>query len=175
MAPEDPQARINRGWVLDALDRPADAEADFAGALKLSPRNPEALAGLGYALARRGRGTEAQERASMALLWSENDYRIIHNVACVYGQLSATEPARQRQHEDMAIALLERAMEYSRSSWTAVSEVDLIATETTALPPALRQRAEFKQLLSVSASASAPAAPRTAAAGTTAVHAERRQ
>ena len=112
----------------------------------------------------------------MALLWAENDYRIIHNVACIYGQLSATDPARQRQHEDIAIALLDRAMEFSRSSWSSLSEADLIAAETVAFPPALRKRAEFQQLLSMSPAASPSAAPgASAAGGATASRAERRE
>jgi tetratricopeptide (TPR) repeat protein/tRNA A-37 threonylcarbamoyl transferase component Bud32 len=169
LSPTDPQPRINRGWVLDALDRAADAETDFAAAIKLVPHDPEALAGLGYVFARRGRAAEARERASMALLWSGNDYRIVHNVACIYGVLSAADPAQQRQYEDMTIALLERAMESSRNSWGSVSETDLIAGETLAFPPALRQRAEFKHFLS-SARERAAAAPAPAP-----VNAERRE
>jgi hypothetical protein len=68
---------------------------------------------------------------------------------------------------------LERAMEVSRTSWSAVSKADPIAAESTAIAAALRQQEEFKQLLPMSPGTSSPGRRRVAAAAVHAVHAER--
>ena len=145
IAPDDCQPLINRGWCNEALNHLDQARDDFTKALQLVPNQPEAVTGLGYVDARLGRGAEAQRQASLAVLQSNGDYRILHNVACIYAQLSLTDPARAQLHQDAAIALLDQAIVKWRQGWRGRSEIELIQEEP-AFPAAMRQRADFKKL-----------------------------
>jgi hypothetical protein len=93
-------------------------------------------------------------RASLALLADPNDYRILHNVACVYAGLSTIDSTHATTHQDAAIRLLERAITAWRSGWGGPDEVELIGDEP-AFPPSMRQREDFKRLLQPSQSTSA--------------------
>jgi tetratricopeptide (TPR) repeat protein len=146
LAPGTAQLYVNRGWSLDAANRLADAEADFRKALALSPDHAEATAGLAYVLARQGQRDEAQQRASLALLTDPNEYRVLHNVACVYAALSTTDATRATTHQDAAIRLLERAITLWRAGWGGPDEMELIRDEP-AFPQSMRQREDFKRLL----------------------------
>jgi tetratricopeptide (TPR) repeat protein len=154
LAPADAQLYVNRGWSLDAANRLPDAEADFRKALELSPDHAEAMTGLAYVLARQGQRDEAQQRASLALLADPKDYRILHNVACVYAALSTTDSTRATTHQDAAVRLLERAITAWRGGWGGPDEVELIRDEP-AFPKSLRRREDFKRLLQPSQSAAA--------------------
>jgi tetratricopeptide (TPR) repeat protein len=145
-APEDAQTIVNRGWTYESLDRLEDARRDFAKALSVEPSQVEAMTGLGYVEARLGHIADAQAQASVAILQSAGDYRILHNAACIYGQLSVTDPQRAAVHQDTAMQLLGRAVEAWHQSWSGHSEIDLIRDES-AFPPSMRQRADFKALI----------------------------
>ena len=153
LSPDNPQPLINRAWVNVALDRLDAAQSDFAAALRITHDQAEALSGLGYVAARAGRGREAQLEASLALVNGNNDYRILHNVACIYAQLSLTDRARAAAHEDAAINLLQRAVDSWRRGWRGPHELDLIRGEV-AFPASLRQREEFRMLLAEPAASS---------------------
>jgi tetratricopeptide (TPR) repeat protein len=154
LAPTNAQLYINRGWSLDAANRLADAEADFREALELSPDHAEAMTGLAYVLARQGHREEAQRRAALALVADPNEYRILHNVACVYAALSMVDSSRATTDQDAAVRLLERAIAAWRGGWGGPDEVERIRDEL-AFPQSMRQREDFKRLLQPSQSISA--------------------
>jgi serine/threonine protein kinase/tetratricopeptide (TPR) repeat protein len=143
--PTDPQLLTNRGWSYEAMDRLAEAEADFTCALRLAPTSGEALAGLGYVEARLSRSSPAQRHAALAVLHGGRDYLVLHNVACIYAKLATMDPNNTRTHEEAAITLLARALEIWRTTLTGPNEIELIALES-AFAPALRARPEFQAL-----------------------------
>jgi Flp pilus assembly protein TadD len=148
LKPDDPQLLVNRGWVNEALDRVDAAAADFSAALALDERNAEAFVGLAYIDARRGRNSDAQRRAALALLHGGNDYLILHNVACVYAKLAtAAQTDGGASQEQAAIDLLSRAVSNWRGAWTGPNELELIEIEV-AFPASMRARPEFKRLIS---------------------------
>jgi tetratricopeptide (TPR) repeat protein len=146
LAPDNPQILINRGWVNETLNRFPAATADFAAATRLSPNHPEALTGLGYIAARTGNAREAQLDASLAQLVADRDYLILHNVACIYAQLSVTDPTHAAMHENAAIDRLNRSIDLWQRGWGGVHEIDQIKSDV-AFPASLRKRPDFINLL----------------------------
>jgi tetratricopeptide (TPR) repeat protein len=146
LSPANAQALVNRGWVNEKLNRLEAAQADFAAALRINSDHAEALSGLGYIAARSGNSREAQLEASLALVNGNNDYRILHNVACIYAQLSVTDRVRAAAHEDAAMDMLARAVDSWRRGWAGPHEMDLIRGEV-AFPASLRKRPDFQNLL----------------------------
>jgi Flp pilus assembly protein TadD len=140
LAPDDPQVLINRGWQWVNLNRDREAQADFAAALKLAPKNSEALTGIGYVDARQNRHFDAERHAALALLGGADDYMILHNVACIYAELSRVDNARQAEREDAALAMLERAVSLWRQAQGGPDEMQLIQNES-AFSVSFRQRA----------------------------------
>lgn len=65
--PGDVDARLNRGLALLALDRPAEAEADFLAVLYAAPDYVDARIGLARAAQRRGDLVQAEVEAGRAL------------------------------------------------------------------------------------------------------------
>ena len=57
---------------------------------------------------------EATCAANQALFYEADNYAILHNVACIYAELSRVEKAREKQHQDQAMDLLRRAVELCR-------------------------------------------------------------
>jgi tetratricopeptide (TPR) repeat protein len=153
LAPDNPQVLINRGWVNERLNRFPAATADFAAAIRLSPNHAEALTGLGYIAARTGNTREAQLEASLAQIVADRDYRILHNVACIYGQLSVTDPTHAAMHENTAIDRLNRSIDLWQRGWGGVHEIDQIKSEV-AFPASLRARKDFQNLLAGGSSGS---------------------
>jgi tetratricopeptide (TPR) repeat protein len=158
LAPDDPQPVINRGWLRINLEQLEEAQRDFTESLKLFPDNVEALAGLGYINVRQNRPLEAQRYASLALLHGSTDYAVLHNVACIYAQLSVVDPPRAAAHEDAALDLLRRAIDMWRTGPGGPDEIELMRGER-AFGPSLRARAEFKSLLAMPAAAAPTSAP----------------
>ena len=78
--------------------------------MRLDPTNAEAHSGLGYMSSSCKKIDEALEHANLATLWAA-DYRVLHNVACIYAKLSVLEKDRRESYEDMAIAQLARGVE----------------------------------------------------------------
>jgi hypothetical protein len=83
----------------------------------------------------------------LALLNGGSDYLILHNVACIYAMISRGESTRRTEHEDVALAMLRRALELSRREHDFQREIQLIQREP-AFAVSLRQRPEFKNLAS---------------------------
>jgi tetratricopeptide (TPR) repeat protein len=154
-APPDLAVKVHtkRAWVYaQSLEPPqlGKARDDFAEAVRLDPAHADAHAGLAYVRALGGAPAEAQREGALALLHGGDDYLILHNVACVYAELSRVDRGQSRQHQDMAIDLLRRAAELCRRAGDGVKEVDNIRAE-----PSLRvlsTRQDFKQLIAGSGS-----------------------
>jgi tetratricopeptide (TPR) repeat protein len=148
--PRDLEARVlsKRGWILaQSPERPQQEKAQeaFAALLRLEPHNPDARAGLGYLAARRKSATEAQREVVHGLLDGAGDYLALHNLACIYAELSQADKAQVKQHQDVAIALLRRAVEVWRRGGAGPSEIQLIRGEPSF--KSLRDREDFKKLL----------------------------
>jgi hypothetical protein len=75
----------------------------------------------------------SQCEAAEALCHGEDDYVILHNVACVYAQLSQVEKGQARQHQDVALDVLRRAVASCRRAGDGDAELRNIQ-----LDPALR-------------------------------------
>jgi Flp pilus assembly protein TadD len=149
--PRDLEAKIlsKRGWVLAQSPGPAQREKArkaFAALLHLEPHSADARAGLGYLAALHKSPAEAQREAAHALLnGAGGDYLALHNLACVYAELSRTDKSQAKQHQDVAIALLRRAVALWRRGGPGPNEIDLIRRDSSFEP--LQDREDFKQLL----------------------------
>jgi tetratricopeptide (TPR) repeat protein len=138
-----------RGWAFATTKQFEQARADFTDALRLAPQNAESHAGLGYVLALLGSAELARAEASSALLWGTEDYLVLHNVACIYGQLSMLATGAKLEHENVALVTLQRAAQLSRDRSGGPNEIALMIHEE-AFPDSLRSRPEFKSLISES-------------------------
>jgi Flp pilus assembly protein TadD len=146
----DVEARLlsKRGWILAQSSERSQqdkAQEDFASLLRLEPHNADAHAGLGYLAARRKSATEAQRETVHALLTGYGDYLALHNLACIYAELSLADRGQEKQYQDTAIALLQRAVELWRRGGTGPNEIGLIRGELSFKE--LRKRKEIKKLI----------------------------
>jgi len=149
-APTDLKVKVllKRGWLrAQSLTPPQHDKAreDFAEALRLGPRNAEAHTGLGYLLALQKLPAEAQREAAQALLRGAGDYLTLHNVACIYAELSSFDKGQANQHAEMAIALLRRAVELWGRRKVGPNELALIRVEKSF--ELLRKRQEIQELI----------------------------
>jgi serine/threonine protein kinase/Tfp pilus assembly protein PilF len=139
---------LQRGWVYaQSLNppRPDKARDDFTEVLRLDPGNAYAHTGLGYLWACRQRPAEAQREAAQAMLHGAGDIPILHNVACIYAELSRIDKGQANQHADMAMTLIHRAVELWRRGGAGQDEMALIRAEPSFKP--LRTREDFRKLL----------------------------
>jgi Tfp pilus assembly protein PilF len=139
-----------RGWIFVQLSPPQldKAREAFAAMLDLKPSPVDAVdarAGLGYVAALGKSGTEAQREVAYALLNGRGDYMALHNLACTYMQLSQQERPQAKEHQDMALALLRRAVELARRGGRGPEEIKAIQGDPDLKP--LEKRQEFKELL----------------------------
>src|SRR5262249_27903590 len=139
IAPKDVKLLIKRGWAYLMFNRRDDAIADFEAAARVEPDNAEAHAGSGYVRALRKLHPEAQREAELALLHGTDDYMVVHNVACIYAELSLSSGGQSSADQEVAIALLRRAVSLSKKGDKKPSEVDLMKNEPAFQP--LRNRA----------------------------------
>ena len=144
-APDNLQLRNQRGWAYVSARQFDHAAEDFQEVLQRSPQNAEAHTGLGFLLASRGERTEAERAAARAILYGGNNYLVLHNVACIYGELSRTESERTVECENMALAALERAVARYRQDPRGPDEIALLRQEPAF--PRARRRTEFQRLL----------------------------
>lgn len=149
--PQDPQLRNMRAWVHANSHELDAAQSDFEAILDSAPDNAEAHAGLGFVLAELGREDDSRREASVALLAATDDQLLLHNIACIYGRLSAAKPERSDEYENLAIALLQRAVSISRTNPMGLdaNEITLLRSESS-FPDSLKHRPEFGGLLEVS-------------------------
>jgi hypothetical protein len=85
-----------------------------------------------------------------ALRRGSDDYLILHNLACVFAELSRSEGAEARLWQDLALALLDRAVqlwktEVARQGSATANERELMRTDPALRP--LHSRSEFQKLL----------------------------
>jgi tetratricopeptide (TPR) repeat protein len=147
---ENVKLLIKRGWILTQGVRPPqynEAQADFAKAIHVEPKNADAHTGLGYVRARQGARDDARHEAALALLHGGGDYLVLHNAACIYGELSRADDGRVTEHQDLALATFQRAVELWRRDRAGPNEINQIKEEKKSLPKPLIERAEFEQLL----------------------------
>jgi Flp pilus assembly protein TadD len=147
LAPDKSRPRLARAWAYEELGRHDAARADFKAALLLDATLPQAHAGLGYVEAGAGNAVEALGEASSAVLHGGTDYLVLHNVACVYAALAASDPARRRLHKDSTIDALASAIRESRNVLAEPNELQLIEQEQVLKQASLRARPEFRALL----------------------------
>ena len=100
---------------------------------------------MGYIRALQKLAPAAQQEADLALLHGGDKYLILHNVACIYAALSETGGPQAVANQDVAVALLRRAVQLWTRAESGPSEIDLIKGESAFRP--LRERADFKELL----------------------------
>ncbi len=146
LSPNQPQLLIDRGWTLQKSNQLDAARNDFSSAIALDTASPEAHVALGYLEACAHNPHRAQQEAPEALLSGSSDFLVLHNVACIYGELSRPASADQLNFQNAAILTLHRAIELYQSSTLGPDEIQLINTEP-AFPPALRNRQDFQRLL----------------------------
>lgn len=140
-------AYLLRAHVEELQGRDGDARADYGAVISGDPANAEAHAGLGYIAACEKSYVQAQDESAQALRYGADDYLILHNVACIYAEMSRTDLPHRTEYEDLAIATLGKALEVWRSHGAVdPDEVQLIEREP-AFPASLRQRPEFQQLI----------------------------
>jgi len=146
LEPLDAQSRINRGWAYQKLGNYEQSRADFDAVLRSDPTSAEAHAGLGYVEACQKSYGEAPQEAARALLYGADDYLILHDVACIYAEMSRTDVSRESEQQNVAIAILAQARELWLSGKSGPDEIQLIEQEP-AFPPSLRARSDFQKLL----------------------------
>ncbi len=114
-------------------------------AIQVEPANAEAHTGLCFVrAAAKAPAASAQQEADLALLHAadlppEKRYLILHNIACIYATLAQNDPARAAAHEDVAVALLRRALDLWKRAGTGLNEIQLIQEEPS-FPAKLRER-----------------------------------
>jgi tetratricopeptide (TPR) repeat protein len=142
------QVHSKRGWIYaQALEPPQHdkARAAFAAALRLDPAHANAHAGLGYLNALRKSVSGAQREATQALWYGAGNYYVVHNVACIYAELAQIDARQAKQHQDLAMALLQDAVNLCRNAGGGTTEIDSIRGDMSLQD--LSGRPDFKKLL----------------------------
>jgi tetratricopeptide (TPR) repeat protein len=122
LEPNHSQLHIKRGIV--ALERKKDykqARADFEAAERSDSERDraEALTWLGILQVREKPGPGALEAAARALLYVPDkdgrpDFFVVHQVARIFAELAAAEPATKREREDICLEHLHREIALAR-------------------------------------------------------------
>jgi tetratricopeptide (TPR) repeat protein/tRNA A-37 threonylcarbamoyl transferase component Bud32 len=163
-APKNLRLRANRGWahVNDPSKNYGEAREDFTVAIGVEPRTAferlvvaDAHTGLGYIHACKGETTKALEEATRATLAARtikdhevlyvNHYRLRHNLACIYGELSRSGDKYREDNEQLAVDFLREAVALAQHVGASDEERGNIENEP-AFPDPLRQREDFKAL-----------------------------
>ena len=145
LAPKDVKLLIKRGWANDQLNQRDEALKDFNAAAGIDAENAEAHTGIGYIRALQKLPPEAQRAADLALLHGADNYLILHNVACIHAALSQTGERQAAAHQDVAMALLRRAVKLWKQAGTGPNEIDQIKGDDTFKP--LRERRDYRELI----------------------------
>ncbi len=143
--PNEVKLRNKRAWAFEQLNGHQPAFADFVAAVKSEPENAEAHSGLGYVRALNKQGADAQREAELALLYGADKYLIVHNVACIYAVLSEIAGPQAKDYQDVAMALIQRAVAVWKKENADPSEIELIKGEVAF--KSLRGRADFQELI----------------------------
>lgn len=145
-APADAKVWMMRGEAYIATRQYAEGAADFARAAQLQPSNATAHSWLGYVAAMQSQGDPLREAAQATALGGD-DFVVLHNVACIYAQLSRTDPSASKQDLDLTVAYLQRAVQIWRTRNGGPNEPQLIRDEPAFDLPSLRAREDFRALL----------------------------
>ncbi len=149
LSPDHIKLHIKRGWAYLLAERYAEGQADCSWALKRDPANPWARAGLGYANARLNIPAAAGIESLYALLNGAEDYLVLHNLACIQVRLSLLHDDQAANRQDLAVALLQRAVQRAEREGAIADELEQIRREPDFEP--LRNRSDFQRLLDNSA------------------------
>ncbi len=158
--PDSMKLLNKRGMNHRALGQKPLALEDFQRATRLKPQSrkdsllsAEAHSWVGILLTEQGEREEAMRHAArcLAVLFSVDDepetYGVLHNVACIYGGLSALEAEQRIELQNMAIEVLEQALSRARRAGVEAVERQYIqAEEPQFFGPELRARPEFQAL-----------------------------
>jgi tetratricopeptide (TPR) repeat protein len=146
--PRDIQTRLQRGWTYANTGRYDSAAEDFLTVIQQHSTDAAAYSGLGYVRALKGLRDAAEIEAMNATLRGANRYEVIHNVACIYGELAegSTTDFERRRCEELALTLLWRAISLYQLKAGAIDEFEQIRIDP-AFHANLRARPEFQQLL----------------------------
>ena len=153
-APGDPKVWMLRGEAYVASQQYVKGSADFSQAVRLDPSNATAHSWLGYVAAMRSEGEPLREAAQATALGGDN-FVVLHNVACIYAQLSRSDSSSSKQDQDLTVAYLRRAVQIWRTRNGGPDELQLIRDEPAFHIDTLQQRPDFQALLHVSADPSA--------------------
>jgi tetratricopeptide (TPR) repeat protein len=137
-----------RGWIYAEVgDQPhrARARQDFAAAVRLDRAHADAHAGLGFLAALERSASEAKGEAALALWHGSGEYLLLHNVACIYAELSRVETDQAQQNGDIAMKLLGRAVALCRQGGDANFEIDCIKGDRSL--SVLSGRQDFRELV----------------------------
>jgi serine/threonine protein kinase/tetratricopeptide (TPR) repeat protein len=124
LAPGDWRVYQLRGQCFLETENMAAAQADFARAATLQPDDPAPHAQLGIVLARGGQVTSALSEAAAALRLAGTEFATLHNVACVYAELSvAVGPPHDAEYRDLAAYFLARAIAASPPDFDEAGQI----------------------------------------------------
>ena len=105
--------------------------------------------GLGFVHARLRSRPDAELDAALALLHGTDyyDYLVLHNVACIYAELSRNNRGREREYQDLAMKVPRRAVHFWKQDRRAgrSNELKLIEHEA-AFPQSMQIRPDFQEL-----------------------------
>jgi tetratricopeptide (TPR) repeat protein len=145
LAPDQITLRVKRGWAYLLTEPYVAGQADFAWALQHDPAHPWARSGLGYVRARLNAPGDAGTESLYALLNGADDYLVLHNLACIQVRLSLLPDGQAAGRQDLAIALLRRAVQRAQQQGAAADELEQIRRESDFEP--LRSRPDFRRLI----------------------------
>jgi tetratricopeptide (TPR) repeat protein len=151
--PGDGQFLNLRGNALLSLKETKRAHEDFEKAAKVETSQPEAEriraeahSWLGYHHALQKAAADAQNEASLALLYGGGRYLIVHNVACIFAKLSEVDPAGGKAHVNTCLEHVRRAIAlWQRGDRKLPSPIELIKKEEAFA--SLKEHPEFKKLI----------------------------
>ena len=150
--PVDLAVRVHTssGWIFTGVGDPPHldrAREDFAEAVRLDRTHADAHAGLGFLAALGRSSSEAKGEAALALWHGAHEYKLLHNVACIYAELSRVEAGQAQQDADTAMDLLRRAVALCRQGGEGNREIGWIKQEQEASFKVLSGRPDFQVLI----------------------------
>ena len=86
--PKDTKTLLSREWIYANTGRYDRAAEDFLNVIQQNSVDAAAYSGLGYVRAVKGLRDAAEIEAVNATLRGANRYEVLHNVACIYGELA---------------------------------------------------------------------------------------
>jgi tetratricopeptide (TPR) repeat protein len=133
-----------RGWTFAQKKDYEKASEDFGLVLKkFEEKNAEAFSGLGFVYAHQRAFAAAQSAAGVALAYGANKDVVLHNVACIYAELSVLDKDNAVLHFSMTMKYVRRCLEINPM---AIEEIRSEA-ESGGSFYTLRDHPDFKKLL----------------------------